>query len=125
MLRSACRAVDVEPLLLRVDCQLLPFAAAVLPLFGNGMPERLPHVGQGVVERGPVAKDLEQGGIDQGLGIQGVEVIARSAISLSASGGCCAAGPRTIVCALTWPLYGQHYGITSVTTSLCARRCFR
>jgi hypothetical protein len=45
VLRSACRAVGVEPLLLRVDCQLLSFAASTLPLLANRMLERLPHVG--------------------------------------------------------------------------------
>jgi hypothetical protein len=55
----------------------------------------------------------------------GCRVRVRSSMSLSASGGCCAAGPRPIACSLTWPLYGRPYGTTSVTTSPCARKCSR
>ena len=73
--RGARGAVGLEPALLGIGRELLPFAHAALPLLGNSMPERLPEVGQGVVEGRPVVKDLQQGGIDQGLGIQGVEVI--------------------------------------------------
>ena len=69
VLRRAHRAVGLEPLLLRVCGELLPFAAAALPLLGNRMLEGLPKVGQGVFEGSPVEKDLQLGGIDQGLGV--------------------------------------------------------
>ena len=146
--RGARGAVGLEPALLGIGRELLPFAHAALPLLGNSMPERLPEVGQGVVEGGPVAKDLEQGGIDQGLGIQGVEVIPGTQVCTAGGlllrgkplepevhpGGCrggehrgcvCGAhGMSSLVVAVTEPLHARDRRVLYYAVRLCVG-CWR
>jgi hypothetical protein len=78
MLGSTRRAVHVHPLLPCVGCQLPLFTAAALPLLPDGLLERVPEVRQRLLNGGPVAKDLEERGIHQCLGLRSVEPGARA-----------------------------------------------
>jgi hypothetical protein len=77
--------VGLESLLLHVYRQLPPFTCAALPLLLYFMLERLPKVGEGVLKGGPVETHLELGGIDERLGVEGVEVISGTQIGPAGS----------------------------------------
>jgi hypothetical protein len=72
---GACRTRIVDPALPRVYGKLLPLVRTPLPLLSRSMFQRLPKVGEWILQGGPVEKNLEASGIYQCLGVRSIKSV--------------------------------------------------